>query len=146
MPRRKRTKDSLTNGENNLSECYLRSKPKKGGYRKRMHGIWKQEGMKEVMEQQLCDQRRQIEEKHWLDEQEMETFKQKIEGRSTTVTDMVPVVQIETEEEYVELVGTESDDKTFYGDWSDIGLESTDERPETQCRRRHHRGSRIEWD
>ena len=24
------------------------SKPKKGGYRKRMHGIWKQDGMKEV--------------------------------------------------------------------------------------------------
>ena len=46
-----------------------------------MHGIWKQEGMKAVREQQLCHQRRQIEEKHWLEELEMETIKQKIEGQ-----------------------------------------------------------------
>ena len=40
--------------------------------------------------------------------------------------------QIVTEEEYIELFGTESDDKIFYGDWSEIGLESTEETPETQ--------------
>ena len=83
VPRRKSTQDKWTKEENRkLSECYLQSKPKKRGYRKRMHGIWKQEGMKEVREQQLCDQR-QIEEKHWLEELEMETIKQKIEGQST---------------------------------------------------------------
>ena len=38
--------------------------------------------MKEVREQQLCDHRRQIEEKHRLEEIEMETIKQKIEGQS----------------------------------------------------------------
>ena len=65
VPRRKITNDSWTKDENRkLWECYLQSKPKKRGYRKRMHGIWKQKGMKEVMEQQLCDQRRQIEEKN----------------------------------------------------------------------------------
>ena len=45
-------------------------------------------------EQQLCDQRRQIEEKHWLEELEMKTIKQKIEGQSTEGTEVAPVVQI----------------------------------------------------
>ena len=59
-----------------------------------MHGIWKQEGMKEVREQQLCDQRRQIEEKHWLEELEMETMKQKTEGQSNKDTEVAPVDKI----------------------------------------------------
>ena len=42
-----------------------------------------------------------------------------------------PSVQIVTEEEYIELFGTESDDETFYGHRSEIGLESTEETPET---------------
>ena len=71
--------------------------------------------MKEVREQQLFDQRRQIEEKHWLGELEMEMIKQKIEGQSTKDTEVALVVQIVTEEEYIELFGTESDDETFYG-------------------------------
>ena len=62
----------------------------------------------------------------------METIKQKIEGQSTKDTEMAPVVQIVTEAEYIELFGTESDDETFYGDWSEIGLESTEETPEAQ--------------
>ena len=37
---------------------------------------------------------------------------------------MASVVQIVTEEEYIELLGTESNGETFYGDWSEIGLES----------------------
>ena len=31
---------------------------------------------------------------------------------------MAPVIQIVTEEEYIELFGTESDDETFDGDWT----------------------------
>ena len=58
-----------------------------------MRWIWKQEGMKEVRKQQLCDQRRQVEEKHWLEELEVETIKQKIEGQSTKDTEVAPVVQ-----------------------------------------------------
>ena len=61
---------------------------------------------------------------------------------------MAPVVQIVTEEEYIELFGTESDDKTFYGDWSEIGLESTEETPEKQSVEddRQYRSNRIGWD
>ena len=62
----------------------------------------------------------------------METIKQKIGGQSTKDTEVAPVVQIVTEEEYIELFGTESDDERFYGHWSEIGLESTEETPETQ--------------
>ena len=88
--------------------------------------------MKEVREQKLCDQRRQIEEKHWSEELQMETIKQKIDGQSTKDTEVAPVVQIVPEEEYIELFGTVSDDETFDGDWSEIGLESTEETPKTQ--------------
>ena len=66
-----------------------------------MHGIWKQEGMKEVREQQLCGQRRQLEEKHLLEDLEMETIKQKIEEQSTKDTAVAPAVRIVTEEEYI---------------------------------------------
>ena len=62
----------------------------------------------------------------------METIKQKIEGQSTKDTEVAPLVQMVTEEENIELFGTESDDEAFYGDWSEIGLERTDETPETQ--------------
>ena len=56
-----------------------------------------------------------------------------IEGQITKDTEVAPVVQIITEEEYIhELFGTESNYKTFYGDWSEIGLESTEETPEAQ--------------
>ena len=83
--------------------------------------------MKEVREQQLCDQRRQIEEKHWLEELQME----KIVGQNTKDTEVAPVVQILTAEEYIELFRTESDDETFDGNWNEIGLERTEETPET---------------
>ena len=100
--------------------------------------------MEEVREQQLCDERRQIEEKHWLEELEMETNKQKIGGHNTKGTEVAPVVQIVTEEEYIELFGTERDDETLYGDWSEIGLESTErDTRDKECRRQQHRGCRI---
>ena len=54
-----------------------------------------------MRKQQLCDQRRQIEEKNRLEKLEMETIKQKIEGQSTKDTEVAPVVQIVTEEEYI---------------------------------------------
>ena len=88
--------------------------------------------MKEVREQQLCDQTKQIEETHWLEELEMETINQKSEGQSTKDTEVAPVVQMLIEEKYIELFGTESNDKTFYGGWSEIGLESAEETPEAQ--------------
>ena len=42
----------------------------------------------------------------------METIKQKFEGESTKDTEVEPV-QIVTDEEYIELFGTRSDDETF---------------------------------
>ena len=45
----------------------------------------------------------------------METIKQKIEGHSTKDTEVAPVVQIVTEEEYIELFATESNDEIFDG-------------------------------
>ena len=72
----------------------------------------------------------------------METIKQKIEGQSTKNTEVAPVVQIVTEEEYIELFGTESDGETFDGDLSEIGVESTEETPESQCA---EDDSRIRW-
>ena len=51
---------------------------------------------------------------------------------STKDTEVAPVFQIVTEEEYIELFGTEIDDETFYGYWSEIGLESKEETPDTQ--------------
>ena len=56
----------------------------------------------------------------------------KIERQSTNDTEVAPVVQIVTEEEYIELFGAESDDKTFNGDCIEIGLENTEETSETQ--------------
>ena len=106
---------------------------------------WDMEGMKEMREQQLCDQRRQIEEKYWLEELEMETMKKKIEGQSNKDTEVAPVVQIVTEEEYIELFGTKSDDETFYGDLSETEKYRCDTR-DTKCRRQQYRGSRIGHD
>ena len=39
---------------------------------------------------------------------------------------------IVTEEKYIELFGTESDDETLNGDWSEIEVDSTEETPEIQ--------------
>ena len=38
--------------------------------------------------------------------------------------------QIVTEEEYIELFATHRNDETFYGDWSEIWLESEEETSE----------------
>ena len=45
---------------------------------------------------------------------------------------IAPAFQIATEEEYIELFGIGNDDEIFYGEWSEIGLESEEETPETQ--------------
>ena len=90
-------KEQRTTGQRGRTQSYgmhLQSKPNKMGYGQRMHENWKIE---------------------------METIKKKIEGQNTKDTEVAPVVQIVTEEEYIELFGTESE----------IELESTEETPET---------------
>ena len=100
--------------------------------------------MKEVTEQQLCDQIRQIEieEKHWLEELEMETIKQEIEGKSTKDTEMAPVVQIVTEEELNCL-----EHKAITKHLMEIGMrldwKIQRRHQDTECRRRQYRGSTI---
>ena len=79
--KRKKKKSKWTKEENKaVWECYLRSKPLERGYRKRMHEIWKVKNMRKITEQRLCDQRKQIQEKHWLEELEMEMIKRKVKG------------------------------------------------------------------
>ena len=61
-----KNKEQLEKGGEQKVMTMLQTKSKKSGYRKRMQEIWKQEVMKELREQQLCDQMRQIEEKQSL--------------------------------------------------------------------------------
>ena len=45
---------------------------------------------------------------------------------------MTQAFQKVTKDEYIKLFGTGSDDETLYENWSDVGLESTEETPEAQ--------------
>ena len=62
----------------------------------------------------------------------MERIKQKIQGENNKNTDITPAVKIISGEEYTELFGTESDDESIYGDWSEIVLLTPVEMPETE--------------
>ena len=59
-----------------LFECYIRSEPDRRGYRKRLLDLWKARNtnseLKEVTEQILADQVRQIKKKKWLETVEQE--------------------------------------------------------------------------
>ena len=73
------TRKRWTQRENEkVMECYLRSQPEKRGYRRRMINIWKGNDMFEVSEQHLMDQLRQIKEKKWLSDLEIERIKRKV--------------------------------------------------------------------
>ena len=54
----------------------IKDKPR--GYRKRMHQQWKDRGNIECTEQQLCDQKKQIEDKTLLTPAEIEEVKQQV--------------------------------------------------------------------
>jgi len=65
-------------------ECYFLSNPldKNGrpvrGYRQRMHRLWKDSGMFDIREQNLCDQARAIQKNEWLSVVELEMIKRKV--------------------------------------------------------------------
>ena len=67
-----------------VMECYYLSKPvnEEGkpvrGYRRRMHGIWKERGLFNVTEQRLCDQARMIRKNEWLTTMELEEIKRRV--------------------------------------------------------------------
>ena len=58
-------------------ECYLRSDPKKRGFRKRLKQIWDERGVFEVTEQRLADQARAIKVNNWLSDLEIEEIARK---------------------------------------------------------------------
>ena len=61
-------------------ECYLRSDPKKRGFRKRLKQIWDEIGVFEATEQRLADQARAIKSNNWLSDLEIEDIARKIEN------------------------------------------------------------------
>jgi len=67
-----------------VMECYFLSNPldKNGrpvrGYRQRMHRLWKDSGMFDIREQNLCDQARAIQKNEWLSVVELEMIKRKV--------------------------------------------------------------------
>ena len=59
-----------------LFECYVKSEPESRGYRKRLVALWRgcspREDLKNVSEQRLADQVRQIKVKNWLEKLEQD--------------------------------------------------------------------------
>lgn len=67
-----------TRDNEKVMQCYLRSQPDKRGYRKRMIKIWQDSDLVEVSEQRLVDEVRQIKEKKWLSDLEIERIKRNV--------------------------------------------------------------------
>ena len=61
-----------------VMECYLRSEPKKRGYRQRMKKLWDTKGVFEANEGRLADQARAIRTNSWLTDLEIEEINRKI--------------------------------------------------------------------
>ena len=68
-----------------VMKCYLKSDPKKRGFRKRMLTIWNDIGLFEVTEQQLAGQALCIKNRGWLSEVEIEEIERNRKyGRNST--------------------------------------------------------------
>ena len=66
-----------------LFECYCKSEPERRGYRKRLFEIWKnnllvRDELRDVSEQRLCDQIKQIKSKGWLTELEQRNICERV--------------------------------------------------------------------
>ena len=61
-----------------VMKCFYKSNPIKRGYRKRMFGIWKENGIFEISEQRLADQARAIKLNEWLSEVELEEIRREV--------------------------------------------------------------------
>ena len=81
-----------------MMECYLRSQLEKRGYRKRMINISKDNDMFEVSEQRLVDQLRQIKEKKWLSDLEIERIKRNVNNIESSNARNYNVEQIRRED------------------------------------------------
>ena len=66
-------------------ECYLLSKPKIRGYRKRMLSLWLQKVMFWVSEQRLVDQANTIRRNSWMTELEIEELERNVTGSDSVI-------------------------------------------------------------
>ena len=64
-----------------LMRCFYFSEPKKRGYRKRMHARWREIGVFERSEQQICCQARAIRINGWLSDVELKELEKEEERR-----------------------------------------------------------------
>ena len=62
-----------------VMQCFYLSKTGKREYRKRMHSLWMERSMFQVIEQRLVDQANQTQKKKWLSNIELEEIKRNIE-------------------------------------------------------------------
>ena len=84
-----------------VMKCYYKSNPNVRGYRKRMHKIWKEEGLSESSEQNLSGQARAIKTHGWLSEIELEESRRDTKRESEL---------LENEEIIVETTNAESNE------------------------------------
>ena len=68
-----------------VMECYLLSRSKIRGYRKRMLSLWLQKGMFWVSEQRLVDQGNTICRNSWMTELETEHLERKVLGSESVI-------------------------------------------------------------
>ena len=68
-------------------ECYLLSKPKIRGYRKRMLSLWLRKGMFWASEQRLVDQANTIRRNSWMTELEIEELERKVTGSDSVIVE-----------------------------------------------------------
>ena len=77
-----------TSQENEIVvECYLLSKPKIRGYRKRLLSLLLQKGMFWVLKQRLVDQANTIRRSSWMTELEIEELERKVTGRDSVIVE-----------------------------------------------------------
>ena len=77
-----------TSQENKIvMECYLLSKPKIRGYRKRMLSLWVQKGMFWVSEQRLVDPANTIRRNSWMTELQIEELKRTVIGSDSVIVE-----------------------------------------------------------
>ena len=106
-----------------VMECFFRSKPFDDdgkpirGYRQLMMQEWKQHGVSEITEQQLCDQARAIRKNGWLSDLELEDIQRMIDAESEIVNESIEdVEENQTERDIVrtregnEQIGDDSDE------------------------------------
>ena len=68
-------------------ECYLLTKPKIRGYRKRILSLWLGKGMFWVSKQRLVDQTNTIHRNSWITESEIEELERKVTGSNSVMVE-----------------------------------------------------------